>query len=166
MQRALLQAVDRRHVHVQDEPDDEATVEVGAVTESELIDLAREMELPTPSAEPDLREEVERLRRITQEIGGSGRRLAAALGGSAVATVLVGAVLLYIGITAIGSAAIGVGLIAGMVSAVLFQKAASPTVDDSELRAAEARMLLADQLAADARERKERAAAAYRSTRS
>lgn len=156
---ALTQAVDRHQVHLQGEHKGEAVVDGGAVTESELIDLARELEMPTSRVEPDLREEAERLRQNSSEIPGARRRVAAVLGGSAVVTLLIGAILLGAGVTVLGSAGIGVGLLAGIASAVLFGKAASPASSDSTLRAAEARLLVADQLVAEKRERKELAGA-------
>jgi len=158
-QHALTQAVDRHQDHLQEEPKGEAVIDGGAVTESELIDLARELEVPTSRVERDLREDVERLRQNSSEFPGVRRRGAAVLGGSAVVILLIGAILLRAGVTVLGSAGIGVGLLAGIASAVLFGKAASPASNDSTLRAAEARLLVADQLGAEKRERKELAGA-------
>lgn len=157
--RALLQAEDRHEAHVQQGPSEEATVEEGAVGESELNDLARELETPASSVDSGLREEVERIRQGRIGTHPRGHRTGFALSVGAAVVVLIGAGLLLTGATAVGAVGVGIALILGVVAVALLRQVASPVDRDSELRSAEAKLLVAEQLALAARERKERAAA-------
>lgn len=157
--RAFLQAEDRHQAHVQQGASEEDTVKVVAIGESELIDLARELEMPASSVDSGIREEVERIRQ--RQIGPHprGNRTGLMLSVGAAVVVLIGAGLLVTGATALGAVAVGIGLILGVTSVALLRQVASPVDRDSELHSAEARLFVAEQLAVAAHERKERAAA-------
>lgn len=157
--RQLLDAHSRYEAHQQQKPPDLETAAPTGITESELIDLARELDTPVPSVEPAIREEVERLRQAQISLGDRGSRVpGVAAGAAGFAALLIGAVLLATGATVGGVVGVGVGMLLGLVAVALLRKPLSPGDDRSALVAAESRLMMAEQLAAAAIERRESAA--------
>jgi DNA repair protein SbcC/Rad50 len=155
--RALLDAQQRYQTHAQHEPVDPGEITEVSLTEAELIDLARELEAPLPSVDPGLRSEVERLRQSPTRFPTRRPRVAGtATGILALASLIAGTVLLAGGATIGGAAAIGVGVVLGLVSGILLLRPA-PIIDDRDLASAEARLMMAEQLAAATRQRREAA---------
>lgn len=156
--RVLTQAVDRYEAHLQQEPAGDAAVDVPA-SDSELYEIARELDTPVQEVDPELEEEVARLTEFAANAPDTGRRVAIwSSVGTAGATV-VGAGLLSIGQTVPGFLAIVIALVLGGVSAFLFRREVPPVSAGAELRAAEARLAVAQQMAAASTERRNRAVA-------
>jgi DNA repair protein SbcC/Rad50 len=155
----LVDARSRHDAHRQQVPPDTQPVEVGGASESELVDLARELERPVPSVDPALVAEVERLRQ--QSGAAPGRRMSPV--GAVAAVLAIAGVAAGAGLLAAGQAVVGlVGLVAGVGlgigAAAALLRAPGPAGGGAELQAAEARLLMAQHHAASAREQRTQAA--------
>lgn len=155
--RTLLSAQARCDAHLEKRPPEESTIVVETnVTESELIDLARELEVSVPQVDHDL-EDAERLRAAAVRSQSRGRRKTGiGFGIGALAAGLVGVGLLGTGATLAGFVGVGIGVLLGIGSAWLMRNRVGD--DDAELRAVEARLLIAEQFATTAREHQQNAA--------
>jgi DNA repair protein SbcC/Rad50 len=157
----LVNAHSRHEAHRQQAPADAPPLEAGGASESELIDLARDLETPVPAVDATLAAQVERLRQ--QSAVPPTRRMSPL--GVATAILAVAGVSGGVGLLAAGQAVAGmVGLVAGAalaaVAAVVLLRGgpALAAGAGAELQTAEARLLMAEQLAASARERRDQAA--------
>lgn len=156
--RALLDARAWYDAHLRMEPPEESMSPVdAATTESELVDLARELEASIPQVDPQINEDVERLRVAPIRSRNRRRQVGFGLAMGALAAVVLGGGLLASGSTVAGILALGIGVVLGLGSTFMLRTKTEG--DGKVLQAAEARLLIAEQLAATARERQQGAAA-------
>jgi DNA repair protein SbcC/Rad50 len=156
--RGLLAAQSRLDAHRQHEPTAPARVETGGLTESELVDLARELETTVPAVDQALVDEVERLRaEASAPTGPAGRPLAVAAAIVAVVALLGGMGLLASELVVPGLAVAALGVVLGVVAGAALVRRTPAGSDTTELRAAETRLITAEQFAAAAKTRRDHA---------
>ncbi|MEX2324057.1 MAG: AAA family ATPase [Acidimicrobiia bacterium] len=152
--RELLDVQRRYEAHDQQRPLDPAG-EPTTISEAELIDLARELETPIPEVDPALRAEAEGLRK--QPTVPRARRppisgIVAIV--AAVVSIVTGTALLATGSTVPGGVGIGVGVLLGLAAVAMWHWPGTPSADDRALAAAEAKFMMAEQLAVAAQQRR------------
>jgi DNA repair protein SbcC/Rad50 len=159
LRRTLADAVTRLEAHRLGAPVAVGHVDSGGATESELVDLARELAAPDPVVDPALVAEAERLRQQPSPgTGGEARRPAVIAASVAVLAVIAGVGLVVAGQAPVGVGALVLGALSGAVALVLLLTASPPGPHDrTELQAIEARLAIAEQRLDEARERRARA---------
>ena len=162
--RALADVVSDLRAHQQHAPEPPPVVESGGATEARLVELARDLDVTVPEVDEGLVDEVDRLRDAATAGSGLGRRrgLVIAAGLAAVLAAAAGGGALAAGIgVAAGAAGFAVTAIAVLVAvvAILTGRRPAPGVT-AELQSAETRLILAQQRADEARQRRAEAEAA------
>jgi DNA repair protein SbcC/Rad50 len=154
--RDLADVLSRQRAHRQQTPPEAVAVVTGGATESELVDLARELAGTVPQVDPALGAEVERLRQ-QPAAGGASDRHPALIGAAVLALValVVGIVLVATGQALGGVLALVVAGVGGAVAgAVGWSGRTQPgRAGSADLHAAEARLIMAEQRAAEAQQR-------------
>jgi exonuclease SbcC len=158
LHRALVAAEGRLDAHRQAEPVPVEVPDTGGLSEGQVLDLARELDTEVPDVDPALVEQVERLRREAEApVARRGRTAVVVLCLLAVVGVVAGGVLLATGATAAGAGGVGAAVLATVAALVVGLRRRTPPVDTTELRAAETRLVTAEQLAAAAEARRNQA---------
>jgi DNA repair protein SbcC/Rad50 len=156
--RTLADALSDHRAHQQHAPSPPTPVEAGGATESQLVELARDLEVVVPDVDQDLVATVDRLREASTSASGLGRRrgLAITAGSVAVAAAAAGGGALAAGMdVAAGAAGFAAATLAILVAvlAILIGRRPAPGVA-AELQSAETRLILAQQRADEARQRR------------
>src|SRR5690606_6518042 len=126
------------------EPERLTVPDTGGLTEAQLVDLARELDTEVPAVDPALVDQVEQLRREAEApVARPAKTPVVVLCLLAVLAVVAGGVLLSTGAT--------------VAEVVVALRRRTPPVVTSELRAAETRLVTAEQLAAAAEARRRQA---------
>lgn len=158
--RALADVLSRAEAHQHTAPAEAPVPHTGGATDGELVDLARELSTAIPSVDSSLVAEAERLRTDAAQRSAAAARRPLLVPAAVVAGVfmLAGLGLIVAGSVLPGAGALALASVAGVVAAVQAMGARSSTDDGGvELRAVEARLVMAEQLAADAERRRQQA---------
>lgn len=158
LHRALVAAEGRLDAHRQAEPERLTVPDTGGLTEAQLVDLARELDTEVPAVDPALVDQVEQLRREAEApVARPAKTPVVVLCLLAVLAVVAGGVLLSTGATVAGVGGFVAGVLASIAAVAVGLRRRTPPVDTSELRAAETRLVTAEQLAAAAEARRRQA---------
>jgi DNA repair protein SbcC/Rad50 len=145
---ALDELIRRRNEHERRRPLQAPQSDTGGGwSAQQLLDLARELDVSVPPVDANLVAEIERLRiPAAQSVATRARPLLIAGGIIAAA----GVTTLALGITAIGVALLIVGVVAAAGGSWMATRTPPASPDDSTLRAAETRLVVAEQMYASA----------------